>query len=590
MRSDDQNLIRYLFSDNRQIKVKLVFGTGRNPDTITSVQSLDIDTDFGNTIAIGNTVSTSVKVTCETPSFSLRDKEFTLYFGVILSGTTVTWTKMGKFKILPGDIENRLGFSTFTAYDKMYYKTKDIYYSTLSYPGPEDNPTKMNDVLAEIGRKSGLTVPDLTVGPFVNPAVPADYLTEYTLRDALGYIASYQGMNAYIDSDGDTVVFKWFTQSTYNVDGHYANVPYADEKDVVIEKLIASTGEENIQAGSGSDGLVFNNPLMTSERLEAMLPTFENFTYRRLDADIPVGNYLLEPWDILHISYIENPMAPESEQTTINYTAPAMSLSFHYDGGLSCKASSHGVPDSVMKSISARKFTDHTKFDGLQKEIVHATEQITGASGGYVRINFGDDGKTAEIMILDQPNPEDAENVWRWNQNGLGHSHNGYNGPFDDVALTADGHIVADRISGNEISGVNFRTISDSSRILISEGYINFLKGGSGDNRVGSLSRINSYDGREHISFLVMEDCAFDLRRNNSGGKPDTPEFIYTPGGAGHDLAKFEIPNGKLYILGYDDSGTSSGIYEVAGEIWQLKRRVKSLEDNLDGLFTIIQE
>ena len=47
---------------------------------------------------------------------------------------------------------------------------------------------------------------------------------------------------------------------------------------------------------------------------------------------------------------------------------------------------------------------------------------------------------------MDTPDIETAKNVWRWNLSGLGHSSNGYDGPYP-TAITQDGAIVADFIT-----------------------------------------------------------------------------------------------------------------------------------------------
>ena len=68
-------------------------------------------------------------------------------------------------------------------------------------------------------------------------------------------------------------------------------------------------------------------------------------------------------------------------------------------------------------------------IDYLQTAVKDATDQITGALGGYVVFTRDADGNPTEICIMDAPTIAQAVNVWRWNKNGLGHSHNGYNGP-----------------------------------------------------------------------------------------------------------------------------------------------------------------
>ena len=559
MRTHKQELMSYLNNSMRQLKVKLTCSAGE----ITSVQSLDYSTDHGNSISFGTTASSSINVKCVTPSFSISGRELTLFFGT----SDGTWTQIGIFKVLPENLENRMGFTSFTAYDRMYANTLQEYQSQLSYPA------QMSDVLGEICSKCGLTAPAIAYNPTIND----DVLSGYTLRDALGYIAGCQGKNAYIDCDGK-LIFKWFTTCDYTADDHIANVPYADERNIVIQKVICSTGDDNIQYGNGSDGIVFNNPLMTHEQLEIIYNTVKDFTYRRLDADIPLGNYLVESGDIIKVT-----------SSGSELSVPVMSISFHYDGGISCKLSSYGVPDSVMKSISARKFKDHTKFTGLQKEIKHATETITGATGGYLRINFGDDGKTAELLIMDQPNAEDAVNVWRFNKNGLGHSHNGYNGPFDDVALTADGHIVADRIAGNKISGVGIETISPNSFLMMEKAELTYYTRPHSESeqstKISGLYAMND-GGHDGLMISCLRNCWIGFGIDENGGSSEM--FKFKP----YDYHKFWF-GGNIAVNGDVQIDGTLLIRDSSGELSNVNDRLTALEQavaTLSNFFTYEEE
>ena len=99
-----------------------------------------------------------------------------------------------------------------------------------------------------------------------------------------------------------------------------------------------------------------------------------------------------------------------------------------------------------------------------EKAIAHATERITGGLGGYVVINQNDEtGYPEEILIMDKPDKATAVNVWRFNKGGLGHSHNGYNGKFDDIALTDDGRINASMITTGRLNAdlIKVGTIQD---------------------------------------------------------------------------------------------------------------------------------
>lgn len=86
----------------------------------------------------------------------------------------------------------------------------------------------------------------------------------------------------------------------------------------------------------------------------------------------------------------------------------------------------------------------------LTQAIAEATAAITGQNGGYVVLN--PPKNPHEILIMDSPDIETATNIWRWNSAGLGHSANGYNGPYS-LAMTADGSIVADFITAGTLNG-----------------------------------------------------------------------------------------------------------------------------------------
>lgn len=101
----------------------------------------------------------------------------------------------------------------------------------------------------------------------------------------------------------------------------------------------------------------------------------------------------------------------------------------------------------------------------LEAAIQYATEMIRGGLGGYVVMTPGPNGYPQEILIMDTPDVDTAVNVWRFNQGGLGHSHNGYQGPFDDIALTQDGKINASMITTGVLNAnlITTGTITDKS-------------------------------------------------------------------------------------------------------------------------------
>ena len=85
--------------------------------------------------------------------------------------------------------------------------------------------------------------------------------------------------------------------------------------------------------------------------------------------------------------------------------------------------------------------------DIIVNTVDNATGLITGNKGGQFAWVFDEEGRPKELVNLaDTDDINTAQNVWRWNASGLGHSNNGYNGQYE-LALLADGSINASMIT-----------------------------------------------------------------------------------------------------------------------------------------------
>lgn len=107
---------------------------------------------------------------------------------------------------------------------------------------------------------------------------------------------------------------------------------------------------------------------------------------------------------------------------------------------------------TLGKAIETQIMENVPTTSMMQSAIQYATDLIRGGLGGYVVMTPGANGYPQEILIMDTPDVNTAVNVWRFNQGGLGHSSNGYQGPFSDIALTADGKINASMITTGYLS------------------------------------------------------------------------------------------------------------------------------------------
>lgn len=544
----------------RKIKCKITIGN----TTITNVKQLTYSSDWSGDISIGQAVSSYFTAEIPTPQFNISDAAVSLYMSV---GTPDEWAKIGQFTVAEDSIRAKQGITSFTAYDKLY-SAINTYYANVDFPSSLQ--AICDDVCSQIG------ITSVNLG--ISYTVDEDILSGYTQRDVLGFIAAVCGKNAYI-SPTNTLDLRWFDAVNYTADGTRANIPYIGESNCVVNRLICQSADDVISSGSGQ-GMYFTCPIMTQDRLDDLQDELSGLTYRKADVDIPYGNFCLQSGDIITVS-----------TTGSNLTVPIMSNSWTYDGGLSSSVSAYGVSDysgtanNAEHSVSAQRVQsilnayravnrEKTVKTTLEGEITHATQVITGATGGIIRINMGGDGKPAEFLILDTGDISTAVRVFRLNQNGLGFSNNGYSGPFA-TAITYDGHVVADVIAGNKISGVIFESTSGDSQIQVKNGNIII-------NYVGSTTPVQVAKMYYRNRMAVDDTYCFgiDIKENDgqfSLGSGGNAEFFYYSGQMPSGARKFNffgdvrIENGDLYFSGMN----------VNDKLADLEERIEALEARL---------
>lgn len=551
----------------RKVSCKLVAGS----DTITDVKKLTYTTDWSGAVTVGQVVSAYISATVPTPSFSLAGESVTHSMGI---GDPVEWVQIGTYRIDEESIRTRQGYTSFTAYDKLRYAI-NTYHSALTFPATLQ--AICNEVCGLIGITSA-TLP-------VNPTIEENVLDGYTLRDVLGFIAGYCGKNAYLSPSGG-LELRWFSSTGYTADGTRANIPYIGENNCTVSRLICQTQDGVLTSGSG-EGIYFTCPFMTQARLNAMVSGL-SLTYRKADVDIPYGNFCLQSGDIITVS-----------TTGSNLSVPIMSNSWSYDGGLSSAVTSYGVSDytgtanNAISSLSAVRVNNVLESkraaSRVQDEIQNATDLITGATGGYIKINFGGNGKTAELLVMDQPSINDALNVWKFNQNGLGHMQRATTSdPFSqvNVALTREGTVVAERIAGTKISGVQIESTeeslsSDLSQVLITGGSIEINE--LFNNVVSTKGRIRY---KHQTGIYDTPTLAIEVEHGNnvSIGETNSQKFVY-----------ISAPNsGEEAFRLYGDVKFFSDIWlpnmhnpdsngSLLAKIQELEQRIEVLEQALDN-------
>jgi len=165
---------------------------------------------------------------------------------------------------------------------------------------------------------------------------------------------------------------------------------------------------------------------------------------------------------------------------------------------------------TINNSIQEVKTDIVNTKSSLQLAIDNATTQINSALGGYVMKRNG------ELLIMDTEDPMTATKVWRWNQNGLGYSGTGYNGPFG-TAITADGHIVADFIDTGQLNasiikvgiltGFTVQTATAGARVVLD---------GSNLSTYNSANQKTSQLDGDELSFYAQGVLAGSIRGNSA--------------------------------------------------------------------------
>ena len=144
-------------------------------------------------------------------------------------------------------------------------------------------------------------------------------------------------------------------------------------------------------------------------------------------------------------------------------------LKERYDDLVTGKAR-NGLSEQFSKvTEQVEEQTESIKTD-LQRAIDKATDMITGNNGGYIKFMYDANGKPYEMLVMDNEDIEQAENIWRFNQSGLGHSSNGYDGPYS-LAMLMDGSINASMITTGSINA-NLITTGTLNANLIRAGVI----------------------------------------------------------------------------------------------------------------------
>ncbi|WP_373779895.1 tail fiber domain-containing protein, partial [Jeotgalibaca porci] len=265
---------------------------------------------------------------------------------------------------------------------------------------------------------------------------------------------------------------------------------------------------------------------------------------------------------------------------------PNLGYKLVYNGGLKATSEAETKSRTVVKpsgrptlqqQISKTLSKIKEESSSLKDAFEEANEKITGNRGGYLTARYDENGKPYEFLVMDTEDINSATNVIRLNQEGIGFSQNGYNGPFG-VAITIDGHIVADFIDtgilnagiiqagfngisqGVSMTADGLKAVSASGEYsIVEEGGVSFFT--KNDVKTGSIeSAYKNTLGQNGVGIFVQPGRFFEvLKKNETTGLFEV--FIQIP--VDENIVK--VPK-TLSASRFNVSGTNQYIANVSNQ------------------------
>ncbi|XZH51581.1 hypothetical protein ACSW8Q_02670 [Clostridium perfringens] len=237
------------------------------------------------------------------------------YVGLYI-GDDIEYIPLGVFTVIKTSVKGK--FINLECVDNMLGLEK-VYFSDLSYPAD------INDIAKEICKKAGVNLASKLPNYRINK------IEGYSLREAIGFIASLCGSFARFNRIGDLEV-RDYEVVKQEMTPHNLFKLDIEANECIIKKVIAKKGEEELSTGT-DDGnkIVFNNPIITKEILSDIYTKYNGFKYIPYTAKWK-GNPAIMAGDILNLTDLNGN----------KYNALIMEQKFTYKNGISSEVKAKG--------------------------------------------------------------------------------------------------------------------------------------------------------------------------------------------------------------------------------------------------------
>ncbi len=322
-----------------------------------------------------------------------------------------------------------------------------------------------------------------------------------TYRDVIAAIAQVSCCNVIINRSGEVVFKPYPSTAVATIDtAHRKMGGMTADFETYYDGIIVTdptTKAQTKYTRSNPTGLTMDlgdNPFINTEAIRNAI--LNGLTFRFHPFKMSVLNAPL--YDLMDCVYLPDGVGDGTKLYCITkynwtYHGSYQLVGAGQDPKLVAVASAVERSARQANFIAAQKITS----DEMDAAIEHATSLITGGEGGYYRVlDTNGDGMPDETVWMNTPGIDTATKLWRFNQNGLGHSNNGYEGPYD-LAMTADGEIVANRIRvgvlGDEAGLNSWNMVNGAFRLRSSDGFTDINLTGDSNGSYISVTDTTNY-------------------------------------------------------------------------------------------------
>lgn len=373
---------------------------------------------------------------------------------IIYRGEAMPWrgSRILVQSVLSGAV-NSLGY---------YFVDKVVYdgvkYTITGYDTPPEmdelydvNNGETNSVAiaTAIATATGMTLYQAPPSSFTISSVPEGT----TNRQMLGYIYGVSGYNLRVNMSDGQIHSYWYSLTTVrNIPrtAQYQNQLRSELQEVTITSLRTGTQDNVIELGSGF-GIVYYNPYITANQASAIFNRIYGTTYY-----IGECKYRGNP------GYQAGNMASVELADGTSATMYIMAQTFNCDGGMNAVIKSYGNEQTtaVIRGSNVDQKIEKV-YTGFLDALADATEFLRGGQNGYYSLLQDENGQYIGWQITNTPGEPTANTKgWRWTYEGLMWSEDGFQ-TVSNAAITADGHIVGEFITGKYVTFDNLMSSND---------------------------------------------------------------------------------------------------------------------------------